>query len=330
MMRNRSIFWPLVMIASGVLWFLVALGTLPAANLWAVLNFVPYLLMGVGIGLLLRARWQLAGQIVSIVVVAAAVLAVVFAPQMRWNKPPDWGCNWSTSPFVNCSFNLDSGGSIPGSGRVVTESRQVADFTSVSVDYPAEVVIQQGAAQSASVQADDNLLPQLNLRVAGGVLHIENREPSYSRRVSPTRTVHITLTVKDLNEVDLPSAGTVSVGSLQTDHLTVSVSGAGTINLSKLDVQNLTVDLSGAGTVNADGKAANLKMDLSGLGSFKAADLAVGSANVDLSGVGSATVWVQNDLSANVSGTGSVSYYGSPSVNQNVSGLGSIQSLGRK
>jgi hypothetical protein len=329
-MKNRSIFWPLVLIAVGVLWFLVALGTLPSANLWAVLNFVPYLLMGAGIGLLLRARWQLAGQIVSVVVVAAAVLAVVFAPQLGWNNPPDWGCNWNTSPFVNCSFNLDSGGSVPGSGHVVTESRTVADFTSVSVDYPAEVVLQQGASQSASVQAEDNLLPQLDLRVAGGVLHIENRETSYSRRVNPTRPVRITLTVKDLNELDLPSAGTVSVGGLQTDHLNVSVSGAGTVSLSKLDVQSLTVNLSGAGTVNADGKAANLKMNLSGIGSFKGADLAAGTANVDLSGVGSTTLWVTNWLDATISGTGSVDYYGQSSHGVHVSGLGSVRWLGNK
>jgi hypothetical protein len=329
-MRNRSIFWPLVLIAAGVLWFLVALGTVPSSNLWAVLNFVPYLLMGVGIGLLLRARWQLAGMIVSIVVVAAAVLAVLFAPQLHWNTAPDWGCNWNTSPFLNCSFTLESGGSIPGSGKVVTESRQVPDFTSVVVDYPAEVVIQQGEAQTASVSADDNLLPQLDLRVSGGVLHIENRENSYSRRVSPTRTVHITLTVKDLSALDLPSAGSASVTGLQTDQLRVSVSGAGSVSLSGLDAQTLRVDLSGAGTVTADGKAADLHLDISGIGSFKGADLAAASASVDLSGVGSAVLWVQNDLSANVSGTGSVSYYGSPSVSQDVSGLGSVRQLGKK
>jgi len=329
-MKRRSIFWPLVMIAAGVLWFLVALGTVPSANLWAVLNFFPYLLMGVGVGLLLRARWQVAGMIMSIIVVAAAVLAVVFAPQLGWNNPPDWGCNWNTSPYLSCDLGFDTGGSIRGSGKVVTQTRQVADFTSVSVDYPAEVVIQQGTTPSATVEAEDNVQPQLDLRVSGGVLHINNREQSYSRRVNPTKTVRITLTVKDLNSLDLPSAGTVSVNGLQTTVLNVSVSGAGSVNLSKLDVQSLIVDLSGAGSINADGKATDLTMDLSGIGSFKGANLAVMTANVDMSGVGSATLWVQADLSADVSGTGSISYYGSPSVRQDISGLGSIHKLGNK
>jgi len=329
-MRMRSLFWPLFLIAAGAVWFLVALGTVPASNLWAVLNFVPYLLLGLGISLLLRARWQLAGMIASGVVVLAAFLAVLFAAQLHWNTPPDWGCQWSTSPFVSCTGGLDLGGGVRGSGHVVSESRPVPDFTAVSVDYPAEVTIQQGSAVSASLQAEDNLLPQLELRVVDGVLHIDNRETLFSQRVNPTRPVKITLTVKDLSRLDAPSAGDVTIDGLQTQTLDVNVSGAGSVALSGLKVQTLGVDLSGAGSISASGTAASLNLTISGLGSFKAADLAADRASVDLSGLGSATLWVKTSLDVSISGTGSVEYYGSPSLSQSVSGLGSVSALGSK
>ena len=52
-MKDRSIFWPLVMIAAGVLWILISLGTIPRANLWALVQTLPYLLILLGIGLIM-------------------------------------------------------------------------------------------------------------------------------------------------------------------------------------------------------------------------------------------------------------------------------------
>jgi hypothetical protein len=329
-MRPRSIFWPLVLIATGITWFLVDFGTLPSANLWALTYLLPYVLIALGVGLILRTRWAYAGMLVSALVVAGAMLAVVFAAPLGWNKAPSFGCAWlGDTPFEGCSFDLGLGGAVPGSGVVRSETRQLPDFTGVSVDYPAEVVIRQGEVQSVSVEAEDNLLPQLATRVTGGRLYIENRAPR-SSRVDPTRPVRITLTVKDLHQLDAPSAGSVSVTGLQTDSLHLSVSGAGHVVLSGLDVSTLTVDLSGAGNIDADGSAGSIDLGISGFGSFRGGELAAQGANMDISGAGSATLWLKNELTANISGVGSVNYYGSPTVSQNVSGVGGVNRLGDK
>ena len=208
-MRDRSIFWPLVMIAAGALWILTGVGTIPRANLWALTHTLPYLLILLGFGLILRAYWQSAGMLVSLLVVAGAVLAVVYAPQLGWNNPPNWGWDlWNIGPEV--------GGGIAGSGVVRSESREVADFNAISVDYPAEITIRQDSSEALEIEAEDNLLPQLTTEVRNGTLHLENSEQNWRNRVNPHEPVLISITVVDLNKVQFPTAGKMLIEGLET------------------------------------------------------------------------------------------------------------------
>ncbi len=56
-MRNRSLFWPFFLIATGIVWLLVELRTIPLENLWALMYIWPFFLMAAGVGLILRSRW---------------------------------------------------------------------------------------------------------------------------------------------------------------------------------------------------------------------------------------------------------------------------------
>lgn len=319
-MRNRSFFWPFFLIASGIVWLLIEVRTIPFENLWALMYIWPFLLMAAGVSLILRVRWPIARFLVSGLTVLGMLLSVVFAAQLGWNRAPAWN-------FISIgNFN----GSVRGSGVVVSQTRSLADFTSIEINYPVELTVQQGSANSLTVTAEDNLIPQLATRVSGSTLHIENSQPDWTRRVTSTRPVILQLTVKDLQQVDFPSAGSMSVGKLQTDHLDLNISGAGTVNLSALTTTRLTVNLSGAGNITASGTADKLKLDISGFGSFNGADLASQTASITISGAGNATTWVKTNLNATISGTGSVRYYGAPNVSREVSGLGSVSGMGAK
>lgn len=319
-MRNRSLFWPFFLIAAGLVWLLIEIRSIPVENLWALMYIWPFFLMAAGVGLILRSRWPVARMFVSGLLVLGMVGAVVFAPRLNWNKAPAW------SYFTWTNFN----GSVRGSGVVVSETRKSADFTSVEINYPVELTIQQGNVPSMTVEAEDNLLPQLATRVSGSTLYIENNQPDWTKRVNSTRPVRIHMTVKDLQRVDFPSAGSLQIGNLQTSQLDLSISGAGSVNVANLTAQKLSVNLSGAGNITAGGKVDSLDMDISGFGGFQGGGLASQSARVTISGAGNATVWAKSDLNVDISGTGSVKYYGSPSVTRNVSGLGSVSGLGNK
>jgi hypothetical protein len=322
-MKDRSIFWPLVMIAAGVLWILIGIGTIPRANLWALSHTLPYLLILLGLGLILRAYWQSAGMLVSLLVVAGAVLAVVYAPQLGWDNAPSWGWDlWDIGP--------GTGGAVAGSGVVKSESRQVSNFDAIRVEYPAEIIVTQGRSESLEIEAEDNVLPQLSANVRNGTLYLENTEENWSERINPGKPVIVTITVVDLKEIQFPTAGKMRIEGLETDSLTVSVSGAGDVNLTDLNAQNLNFSLSGAGNINADGKGETLRLAISGLGSFNGGDLQSQEASVQISGAGSATVWAEDTLDANISGAGSIEYYGDPDVNERISGVGSVSKAGDK
>ena len=327
-MKNRSFFWPFVLIATGVIWILVNLNVVEATNLWALYHLLPYLLLLLGLGLIVRSLWPVTGRIVSALVVIAALLAIVFAGRFGWNASPEWGCGADHFPFIRCSLNLDLRGGVPGSGVIRSEARQLPGFTGLSIDYPVEIVVRQGPSQSVTVEADDNLLPQLELRVSGGTLYIENNVPEWNRRVNPTRAVRIDITVSSLDRVDFPGAGSLLVENFETDQMSIFASGVGEVVFHGLNAGHLEISLSGAGNIEADGTAESLDLDISGVGGFSGEDLTIQSAQVDISGAGSASLWVVQHLEVEISGVGSVSYYGSPSVERSVSGLGSVDPLG--
>src|SRR5512138_1486907 len=141
-MRYRSFFWPFILIATGLVWLLIEAGTIPVDNLWALMYIWPFVLMGIGVGLILRSRWPLSRMVVSGLIVAGIVLSIVFAPQLRWNRMPSWS-------FIGLT---DIHGNVRGSGNVISESRQSSPFTAIEINYPVSLTIKQGDGYSMTVE----------------------------------------------------------------------------------------------------------------------------------------------------------------------------------
>jgi len=322
MSHSRSLFGPLLLIAAGAIWLLTRSGSLPSSNLWALTHIWPYLLIAAGIGLVLRSYWQYASLVMDVVIIGGAVLSILYAAQLGWDNP-----SMGTIFFDNHDFYV--GPTVRGSGKVVTEMREVSDFTAIRLDYPAQVTVTQGERASVKVEAEDNLLPGLQTRVRNNTLEILYQVDN-GDHVRSTRPVKITVVVSELRAVDFGSAGDITLTGIETEDLDLSVSGAGSLRVNDLVAKKFSVNLSGAGSMSANGEAGDFSLNLSGLGSFNGKDLHTQTASVDMSGAGSATVWVEDRLDANVSGVGSVNYYGSPSVTRNVSGVGSVSHSGNK
>ncbi len=321
MVHRRSLFGPLLLIAAGVIWLLVKSGTIPSENLWALTHIWPFLLIAAGLGIILRPYWSYTSIVLDILLIGGAVLAILYAPQLGWTNP-------SIITMFNNSESFIGPGE-RGSGNIITETRDVSNFHSIDVSYPAQVLVKQGGKESLQIKADDNFLPGLQTRVRDNTLEIFYKTQN-GKHVNPTKIPVITIVVKDLTNVDFTSAGELTIDGLKTNALDVSLSGAGNLKLNKITVKDLSVDLSGAGSTSASGTADSLNLNISGFGDFKGADLHNKDADVEISGAGGATVWADNNLNAQISGAGSVSYYGSASVTKQISGVGGVKSLGNK
>jgi hypothetical protein len=319
MQQKRSIFGPLLLIAIGVIWLLVESGTIPASNLWAVTHVWPFLLIAAGIGLILRPYWSYASILVDVLIVGGLVLSIVYAPMMNWDTPP------ATFAMIGNS-DVYIGPGEPGSGNVITQTRDVSDFHAIEVDYPAKVFIEQDDTESVVIKAEDNLLPNLKTEVENGTLKIFYKKTD-EKHVTPTEGVTINITVKDLDEVTYLSAGEIAIESLKTDTLDISLSGAGNVEIKDIEVKDLTANISGAGGMTASGTNYNLDLNISGFGGFDGTELHGKTATVNLSGLGSATVWVDDELDVVISGIGSVHYYGSPVLTKQINGIGTVNQL---
>lgn len=322
MEHRRSIFGPLLLIATGTIWLLVKSGNIPSANVWALTHVWPFLLIAAGVGIILRPYWKYTGILMDILIIGGLVLAIVYAPKFGWASP--------SMGFV--SWDGDStyfGPGEPGSGIVKSQTREVSDFHAIEIEYPAQITITQGEAVSVKIEAEDNILPGLITQVKNGTLNISYKSDD-GKHVNPTKAVKITIVVKDLDDVQFASAGELSINGLKTDALDFSLNGAGKVAINDITTKILKLDLSGAGSLEATGTADSLDLNISGFGSFEGADLHSQTASINISGAGSATAWADDELDANVSGAGSINYYGSASVTKNVSGVGSINYQGDK
>lgn len=193
---------------------------------------------------------------------------------------------------------------ITGSGRLVSESRDVRDFDTITLSGSGSIIVTQTGEESLTVEADDNVLPVLTSEVHGRRLELGVRPGVHLTPRSPI-TYHIT--VKELHGLTISGSAKVQASALNTDSLSVTISGSAAITLA--------------------GQATRLDLSISGSGSYDASNLVSGAARVRISGSGGATLNVRETLDVRISGSGSIRYTGRPTVTKSITGSGSIRPL---
>ena len=224
---------------------------------------------------------------------------------------------------------------IQGSGRIITEDRDVSGFDKIHVSGVGRIILTQGTKESLSIETDDNLMEYIKTEVKGDTLEIDFTDdvvlsPGGRDVLDPSAGFIFRISVINLEEISVSGAADIQAEKLKTDRFEINLSGAGDVNFDDLNANQLEVVVSGAGNVDLAGKVENQHIDLSGVGLYQAFDLESREASVIISGASGANLWVTGSLDVIISGAGDVEYYGSPSVSRNVSGLGRIQSLGDK
>jgi len=220
-----------------------------------------------------------------------------------------------------CTVNI-----VRGSGKLVTEAREVRGFHRVSLADSGEVILTQGERESLTVETDDNVMPHVVTEVQNGTLTLRTK---IGMSISPTR-LRFTLTVKDLDAITVSGSGNLHAERLETDSIEIEVTGSGDVRIDALEADEADVRLTGSGGADLAGEVRAQEVNVSGSGSYQAGDLRSVKATAKTSGSGSATLWVTESLDARTSGSGSVHYYGDPSVNASSTGSGDVKRLGEK
>ncbi len=184
----------------------------------------------------------------------------------------------------------DGGGErIVGSGNVVTETREVAGFSAVTVGGVARIRIEQTGEESLSITAEDNILPVLISEVTDGELTLGQPENVV---LETHAEILYELTVKELSSLQISGVMNASALGLDTDALDVVIDGVSTLSASgRADVQSLRV---------------------SGITTYNASGLASREVVVRGSGIVTMTLNVSERLDVRACGVGTIFYEGDP------------------
>lgn len=216
---------------------------------------------------------------------------------------------------------------VAGSGRIVGETRTVADFDAISVSGPIDLVVRQGAAEALTLRAEDNVLPLIETVVepsAGGrKLKIRVRA---GERLTTHKAITATVDVVRLAAVAAAGSGDVTVEALTTPSLALSLAGANQAHLPRLTTDAFEVRISGSGDVNAAGSAKSITLAIAGSGDADLAGLVADDVSVRIAGSGDADVTANKALRVSIVGSGDVRYGGSvTAVATTLAGNGTVK-----
>jgi hypothetical protein len=217
---------------------------------------------------------------------------------------------------------------ITGTGNLTKEDRAISGVTSVNLAWMGELTILLGDTESLVVEAEANLLPQIITKVENGELTIRTL-PNVS--IVPTLPVRYTLTVKSLKGIKTSSAGNINGPALQGIDMIMAIASSGNITLKGLTAETLQVEISSNGNLEiGPGQVDSQTISIQSSGNFLAPDLKSRLADCKISSSGNATIWVTEQLTANITSSGNVNYYGNPSTKVETSSSGGVTSLGKK
>jgi Putative auto-transporter adhesin, head GIN domain len=215
---------------------------------------------------------------------------------------------------------------VEGSGKVTTQSRQVAHFTGVALGVPGQVLLHVGNSEGVSVETDDNLQALIATVVENGSLHIR---PARANLNLQPHTLRITVNARDIDRLAVGGSGKIASDRLRARRFEAVLGGSGAIDVRAVDADDLDVHVAGSGNLSVGGgSAGKLEVKVAGSGNVDLARLKAKQAGVSVAGSGDTRLWAQDELKVRIAGSGDVDYYGDPKVTRQVVGSGDVRRAG--
>lgn len=208
---------------------------------------------------------------------------------------------------------------IEGKGDLKTEKRTPGEFTEISLDIAADVNVTRGNDFSVNIEAEENLLEEIETNVRSSKLTIES-----DRCLDAGKRIKITVSLPELEELEINGSGNITVpDTFQVKDIKLEIKGSGDIN-AKLVAAKIKSAIMGSGNIILKGSANTHETDIMGSGNVKAGELPCNSSEIDVNGSGDVHVYVIQKLDVQINGSGSVHYKGKPSVSTHINGSGKV------
>ena len=225
--------------------------------------------------------------------------------------------------FVSCQYI--GGQRVSGNGHITTQEKSVGSFNSVQTGGSMDVHVTQSSTPSVRIEADDNLMPYIDVYVEGNTLHIRTK---MGYNLNPSKDIVAYVAAPEFKEIGVSGSGDViSDNALSgSSPLDLHVSGSGNIKM-QVNFPKVSTEVSGSGDILLKGEARDFDADVSGSGKVKCFDLVTDNTNLHLTGSSDAEITANKTLDLSIAGSGTVRYKGNASVSQHVSGSGDIKKV---
>lgn len=205
------------------------------------------------------------------------------------------------------------------------------DVPVVNINGLFDVTINPGKQMSASITADKNILPYLNLSVLQNQLNIGAQANTNNVITDMTKTV---VTAPTLQNINL-TGNNILHANINSDFLRLKLNGENQADLqgdiknlqiilggqSSLQVNvsnnaNIILNITGDGTVNLSGATKNLTIISGGKATVIAKDLTADNVNILGAGESDLTVNATQTLVIKTAGKSTIKYYGNPKISK--------------
>lgn len=194
-----------------------------------------------------------------------------------------------------------------GSGKVITETKTLAAFNAVEVSNSINVELTQGNKNEVIVEADDNIIKDIEVENKNGILTIRLKHNgnlrNFTARVKVTSPVFKSISASSSSEI-------VSTNVLTaTDKISVEASSSADVELS-LDAPIVNAESSSSAKIDLKGKTKQFNAIANSSGDVNAENLKAETVTATASSSGTVNVFASVKLNADANSSGSVNYTG--------------------
>ncbi len=263
--------------------------------------------------------------------------------------------------FTACDYY---GPCLNGTGPVISEVRDISDFTGVSNNGSFDVFVTQSDEFDVEVVAQGNLIPIIKTHVSGNTLRIETKNGTCYRSDSPVE-IYVSLPELELlalsgsgevvaDVADAPGvkfsnsgSGQMSIETVVAGELAITNSGSGKVEILESTVNELRLVQSGSGTIHGGTirESANVSIRHSSSGRVRASvvngsmvdAILSGSGNIDLDGEISSAEYTLNssgridaleleaaEVNATITGSGRIFVWATEILEATITGSGDV------
>ena len=198
---------------------------------------------------------------------------------------------------------------VKGSGYVLTQQRETADFTSIEISRGIDVAIVRGEMEPITVEADDNLFSYIKTTVKNKVLKIYIPDSVNIVKYASMNVLTIRISIKASNHSRIDAWP--QIWNLRTIRLEATTGGQIRIRLKAEDIQ---AEARTSGILEIKGEAQNLQAILKTAARLEARELETQNADIQLSIGAKAEIQVNQRLTYDLYGHSRLVIKGNPQI----------------